>query len=310
MFSSTIIPTIGRHSLTQAVESVLNQDLPSEDFEVIVVNDSGNDLPTASWQSSQRVQVIQTNHRERSVARNTGAAAARGRYLHFLDDDDWLAPDALIHFWNLSQHTQAGWIYGISQLVDRQHMPLIRLQHGLNGTCFLQVLAGEWIPLQSSLIEANTFFKVGGFNNRITGPEDIDLLRRIALTSQLAETSHLVAYIVRGLQGSSTDYENHHRASQWSREQILESTGVMEAMRRSATTPFWKGRLARVFLTSLVWNLKRGNLMRATSRGIAGMLGMLLAGNAIFSMVFWQAVARPYASPTFIQGFREAGSVL
>jgi hypothetical protein len=42
------------------------------------------------------------------------------------------------------------------------------------------VMAGEWIPLQASLIEAKTFFTVGGFNPLITGPEDIDLLRRIA----------------------------------------------------------------------------------------------------------------------------------
>lgn len=306
MFCSTIIPTIGRHSLKRAVESVLNQELPSADFEVIVVNDTGCPLPPASWQESERVQIIQTSQRERSVARNTGAAVARGSYLHFLDDDDWLAPGALAHFWRLSQQTQVHWLYGVSQLVDRQHKPLIRLQHGLQGNCFMQVMAGEWIPLQSSLIKAEAFFQVGGFNPRISGPEDIDLLRRIALSNELAETTNLIANIVMGSDGSTTDYSNHHKVSQWSREKILEVPGVFSAMRKSATTPYWKGRLTRVFLTSFVWNAQRARVGVATSRGFAGIASMLFSGAAILSMDYWRALSKPYASSTFALGFREA----
>ena len=275
------------------------------DFEVIVVNDSGEPLPYAKWQRSDRIQVIETNQRERSVARNTGATAARGRYLHFLDDDDWLAPDALSHLWKLSQHTQAHWLYGISQLVDREQQPLIRLQHKFNGSCFIQVMAGEWIPLQSSLIESEVFFKVGGFNTRISGPEDIDLLRRIALTSELAETPNLVAFIGMGTDGSTTDYANHHKASQWSRERILDATGVFNAMRKSATTPFWKGRLTRVFLTSMVWNIQRGRITTAASRGAAGLAGMVATGRDTLTKDYWQALARPYASLTFREGFKQ-----
>jgi glycosyltransferase involved in cell wall biosynthesis len=307
LFCSTIIPTIGRPSLTHAVESVINQDLPEGEFEVIVVNDSGDPLSPASWQRSERVQVIETNRRERSIARNTGAAAARGCYLHFLDDDDWLAPGALSHFWELSQRSQAQWLYGISQLVNREHQPLIQLQHSLQGSCFLEVMAGEWIPLQSSLIETDAFFIAGGFNPRISGPEDIDLLRRIALSGKLAETPNLVANIVMGVKGSTTDYANHHKASQWSREQVLELHGVFSKMRRSATTPYWKGRLTRVFLTSLVWNLKRGRYTSSASRGAAGLACILISGKSIFSVDYWRALTRPYASVTFAKGFEEAG---
>src|SRR5215467_1378107 len=104
MFCSTIIPTVGRRSLARAVSSVLSQTFDKDDFEVIVVNDSGSPLIKAEWQSSPRVSIVNTNRRERSVARNTGAALAKGKYLHFLDDDDWLFPEALTHFWQLSQN--------------------------------------------------------------------------------------------------------------------------------------------------------------------------------------------------------------
>ena len=41
MFSSTIIPTINRGTLSRAVLSVLEQDFSADDFEVIVVNELG-----------------------------------------------------------------------------------------------------------------------------------------------------------------------------------------------------------------------------------------------------------------------------
>ena len=102
---STIIPSVGRATLSQAVQSVLDQQPSSAEFEIIVVNDSGQPLPKMSWREAPDLQIINSNHRERSVARNTGAAIARGKYLHFLDDD-WLLPNAFDHFWKLIHQSE------------------------------------------------------------------------------------------------------------------------------------------------------------------------------------------------------------
>jgi glycosyltransferase involved in cell wall biosynthesis len=171
MFCSTIIPTVGRTTLGRAVNSVLSQSFTNEEFEVVVVNDSGRPLAVEPWQDSPRVRVINTNRRERSVARNTGAAVATGRYLHFLDDDDWLRQDAWAHLWRLSHETHAAWLYGESQLVQRDGKDLIRLHHGFHGNCFLPAMSGEWIPLQSSLIERRLFHRLGGFSPVLAGPD-------------------------------------------------------------------------------------------------------------------------------------------
>ena len=53
MFCSTIIPTVNRPTLSRAVYSVLQQDFPEDQYEIIVVNDwaslylmqIGNNLP-------------------------------------------------------------------------------------------------------------------------------------------------------------------------------------------------------------------------------------------------------------------------
>lgn len=312
IFCSTIIPTVGRPTLSRAIDSVLQQHVPGDDSEILVINDSGSPLPEADWQKLDRVQVINTNRRERSVARNAGASIAKGRYLHFLDDDDWLAPDAHQHLWGLSQTREAKWLYGMSQLVDRQNHPLIQLRHGLQGNCFVQVMAGEWVPLQSSWIERKTFMRIGGFNPLLSGPEDIDLLRRVLLEEEIAETPNIIAHITMGSGGSTTDYRHHPQASRWAREGILDAPQTFPRLRSSVTNASWRGRMSRVYLTSSVWNLEKRRGFTALSRLVYSIAALLTAGTDLLKKDFWISIARPYASTTFEHGMQETqkGKVL
>jgi glycosyltransferase involved in cell wall biosynthesis len=286
IFCSTIIPSVGRLMLARAVESVLQQDLCDAVFEVIVVNDSGSPLPKGDWQKSERVQIVNTNRRERSVARNTGATLARGKYLHFLDDDDWIVPGAFQHFWELSQVSSAKWLYGMTQLTDRLNRPTIQLCHELQGNCFLQAMAGEWIPLQSSFIDRQAFLKIGGFNPLLAGPEDIDLLRRMLLAEETAETPYIVATLAMGEGESTTDYSQHSSASRQARESVLDAPNAHRRMRSSAVDDFWHGRMLRIYLTSFIWNLQRHLFLKATSRAVFALFTLLTAGNRLISHSF------------------------
>jgi glycosyltransferase involved in cell wall biosynthesis len=310
MFSSTIITTIGRTKLSRAVESLLCQTLPADNFEIIVVNDSGAPLPPQDWQDNARVRIINTNRRERSVARNTGAANARGRYLHFLDDDDWLLPHALKEFWELAMTQEAAWLYGGARLVDRKGRFLHNIQHNLQGNCFLQTMVGEWIPLQSSLIEAGIFHDLGGFNPLLTGPEDIDLLRRTTLVGDILEVPGIVACIERGEEDSTTNYTTHPSISRRAREDILDLPGTYARMIPGANTSFWNGKLVRIYLTSAVWNLQHQRLFTAYSRLFHSFRSLAHGGRHIFTADFWRALTRPYKSLTFERGIREAEAAL
>lgn len=307
MFCSTIIPTVARPTLARAVESVLSQTFAADDFEIIVVNDSGQALAPGDWERSERVQVINTNRHERSVARNAGAAIARGRYLHFLDDDDWLFPDALEHLWALAQNSEAAWLYGSSQLVDRGGKPILQLHHRISGNAFAHVMAGEWIPLQASFIKADAFFAVGGFDPLLAGPEDIDLLRRMALRCDVEETPELVSYVTRGEEGSTTDYGRHPELRRWARERTLDAPGVLARFRTSADSSYLQGRILRVYVTSLIWNLQHRRLFAGASRGLFGLATFVLAGCHAFSASYWRALINPYENETFIRGLQEVG---
>lgn len=291
IFSSTIIPTINRPSLSHAVSSVLDQAFTSAEFEVIVVNDSGQPLPDIEWRHSQRVRVIDTNRRERSVARNTGAAIARGKYLHFLDDDDLLLPGALDAFWALDreQGEDVIWLYGSYRTVDNGDNLVAEWRPGIEGDIFALYVAGESIPFQASLLQAERFHAVGAFDPRpnIIGVEDRDVGRRMALTGAVAYTPTIVSQIRIGEMGSTTNWATIAESDRWSREKALCAQGAFSRLRTSATCSYLHGRVSRAYFASTVWNLKRKDLFIAASRATAG---LTFAGWHIFSPEFWRGL--------------------
>jgi glycosyltransferase involved in cell wall biosynthesis len=288
-FFSYIIPTIGRSSLEIAVNSVLTQEFTRADFEVIIVNDSGLLLPAAEWQQSTRVRMINTNRSERCFARNSGAAVAKGMYLAFLDDDDWILPDALENFWQLAKRCpNADWLYGGTQIVDEGGGILAEINSGLNGMCFAQIMGGAWAPLQSSLVKASAFFAVGGFNPLISGTEDEDLCRRIAYQGELANTPEAVGCLYRGQTWStSTNYLRAPEDTKYSRDLILAKPNALRRLIASADSSYWHGRILKVFFSTVAFNLKKKRYFNALSRFFYSLAAAGLSFPNLLSPGYW-----------------------
>jgi glycosyltransferase involved in cell wall biosynthesis len=298
---SYIIPTIGRDSLEIAVNSVLSQQFQDAGFEVIVVNDSGVPLPGgASWQQSPRVRIITTNKSERSFARNTGAAVARGKYLAFLDDDDWILPGALQQFWQLAtERPNAVWLYGGIQIVDHEHTVLAEINSGLNGSCFAQIMGGAWAPIQSSMMQAKAFFDVGCFSPLICGTEDEDLCRRLAYHGEFANTPEAVACLYRGRTwNTSTNYLRAPADTKYSRDLILSKPGVLNRFRKSAGSNYWRGRALKVYLSTMAYNMEKRRFFTLASRAVHSLLYFILSLPHAFSPEFWQGLRADHPPET------------
>ena len=94
---SVIVPVYNVEKyLGQCVESVLAQSFP--DFELLLVDDASTDGSLAAarkYEGDPRVRVLTKPHGGLGDTRNFGVRQAKGKYLVFLDSDDWIEPDML-----------------------------------------------------------------------------------------------------------------------------------------------------------------------------------------------------------------------
>ena len=94
---SIIVPIYNAEQyLRRCVDSILNQEYT--DYELLLVNDgstdASGDICEEYGDRDPRVIVIQKENTGVSDSRNRALDRARGKYLQFLDSDDWITPDA------------------------------------------------------------------------------------------------------------------------------------------------------------------------------------------------------------------------
>ena len=95
-YFSVIIPLFNRSkTISKAIKSVLNQSFT--DFELIVVDDCSTDNSSEIVHQFQlldsRIRYLKNeNNLERCITRNIGIQSAKGKYICFLDSDDYHLP--------------------------------------------------------------------------------------------------------------------------------------------------------------------------------------------------------------------------
>jgi len=204
---SVIIPSRNRSQLLRtAIESVLSQDHP--EVEILLINDGSEGDEAAAYAQIARdyapklrmfdLEATRSGHGQ-SYGINRGAELARGRYLTFLDDDD---------FWTDAHHLSR-----CQQLIEAAPRPVqllycdqraIRNGQRVQGPVWLDgiesnpAIAGERIAgsegcfysvaqliehakfghLNVSLIERDLFARIGGMDNNIRYECDRDFYLR------------------------------------------------------------------------------------------------------------------------------------
>lgn len=95
---SVLMLTYNRETMvSRAIESILAQTFSN--FEFIIVDNGSTDQSGAIAEEyaalDHRIRVIHRLRGNIGAGRNTALDAARGKYLTFIDDDDWAEPDFL-----------------------------------------------------------------------------------------------------------------------------------------------------------------------------------------------------------------------
>ena len=110
---TVIIPVYNvEQYLERCVDSVLQQTM--QNLQIILVDDGSPDrspLICDRYTSSEsRVQVIHKENGGLASARNAGLKVSEGKYIFFLDSDDWLEPDGLELLLNTAEQYQVDFV--------------------------------------------------------------------------------------------------------------------------------------------------------------------------------------------------------
>ena len=93
---SIVVPVYNvEEYVSKCIRSILQQTF--KNYELIVVNDGSTDDSLGKLQqfSDNRLKIIDQKNKGLSGARNTGIKHAVGKYITFIDSDDWISNDYL-----------------------------------------------------------------------------------------------------------------------------------------------------------------------------------------------------------------------
>lgn len=166
--------------LPKCLDSLLDQDIPQSEYEIIVVNDGSPDnseeIAQHYAEKNGNIRVISQSNKGLAGARNTGIRASEGKYLYFVDPDDYILENSLsIILRRMEDESLDILRFGYIE-VDEEYRPTTSVKHFsepdysskvMDGYSFMAERLGiacyVWTYLfRSALIKDNSIFFIEG----------------------------------------------------------------------------------------------------------------------------------------------------
>lgn len=191
MISSIVITNYNRSRyLPLAIESVLIQTY--RDFELLIWDDGSTDGSAGIAQSyvklDNRVQLVVSPNQGSALALKQAISCTRGKYVGWVDSDDYLAPTCLEKTVEvLNTNSDCGVVYTQYFDVDEKSNIL-----GLGQRCLIpyskELLLLQFMSFHFRLMRHEVYDLVGGINETYDLAKDYDLCLRL---SEVAEFQHV-----------------------------------------------------------------------------------------------------------------------
>lgn len=215
-FISFIVPVynVPTNMLCECLNSIFELALESNEMQVIVVDDGCDYDVTQGWHSvwHERIRLVRQNNQGLSMARNNALALAKGRYVQFVDADDYLFPSIynevitylkehsvdLLYFDSTATHNPKHWSVPLGAQRGADFMLHNNLRSSACGYVFKKEVMGEL------RFVSGTYY------------EDIEFTTQVVLKAQTMAVTTAQPYYYRVRVGSITskksvlDYKNKY----------------------------------------------------------------------------------------------------
>ncbi len=187
---SIIIPAKNEEkNIGRLLQSIKKQSYSK--IETIVIDDGSLDS-TVTVAKKYTKLVFERNHAERSAQRNFGARKANGNYLLFLDADMELTTKVVEDGVKIFKKTNTKAITIAEKTVGDNLIAQIR---AFEREMYMN---DETIEV-ARFFDKKVFFEFGGYDLKLTGPEDYDLPYRISKKYKLGRSNQYILHHEEGV---------------------------------------------------------------------------------------------------------------
>lgn len=184
---SVLVPTFNRANyIAECLDSLLAQTMPA--LEIIVIDDGSEDGTAKLLQSyGDRIRYVRKDNGGKPTAVNLGLSLAQGDLIWVFDDDDVALPEAIANrVAALQARPDAAFVYsthfygsdGPNGRIERGR--LHQLTSCTADDFFFELMKGCFFHLATTLVRADAYTQVGGFDTTLLSSEDYDMQLRLA----------------------------------------------------------------------------------------------------------------------------------
>jgi len=213
--SVIIIVFNGAKYIREAIQSLFNQTF--KDFEILIIDDGSTDNTRSvlePWIKEGKIHYFFQENKGPSGAYNTGVRLAKGKFVKFLDCDDFLFPQQLEiqvkHLQNKSDHFVS--VTDFEFEFDGKNRKKGNLWLENKDKQLAQFIKDNPCPGHTILISRSLIEKSGSYDEELFSYEDSDLWIRALLKGAIFEKLDYIGCCYRILGGSvSSDPEKMFR---------------------------------------------------------------------------------------------------
>lgn len=202
--------------IRKCLDSLLEQDIPHSDYEIVVVNDgspdNSYDIVFSYTERYENIKLVSQENQGTSGARNTGIDIAQGKYMAFVDPDDYVKPNVYKTLLDKMEQDNLDMLRSDYTMVDENYNTVAKPKGAKNmanyseeivdGKVFLSKSLGYacfvWLYIyRSTLIKDNQLYYQKGFYI-----DDTEWLPRVLCFAERVSSVQIPTYFYVQIPGS------------------------------------------------------------------------------------------------------------